>query len=475
MLIAFIGRVVFLPISSWDLYTIFVIFSTIAVATYFMWLATARVFKLQQAGVAVEEDASRRKFDFLSKVRARIACALKVGAEDDAEQPKHKITVFFKKALIRVLGLNNAEADTEVSRYRHRFNHLEKICLFFSFLTVVAVVGFQTSNSDYENYKRLFMYEYSASYNLFQFEGLFRALNKLVFDHLYEFQFIVIIVSMITNIFMYANTVYYSLRSRLRPHCVLFVYLSIYMLVSFGMLRQICAAAIVLFSFRYIEKKQYFRYLFFTLLACGFHATAIMSSLFFAFVFIGTMKTKKENTKILLRAGLIAAFYLCAIFSNQILRLIGSLLGRADYVGYFAAEPFGIGTLVLRLPILTFLFVFRKTLREAPPIVKMFTGLMLLEASLCFTYYFVPMLGGRVKYYVLLGYAIVIPYCINSLRGKDLIIPFARNRGLRVKEFFSPLVCNVLIFGYGIGYLLIQLYTTEWITKFLMPIRFFKF
>ena len=385
-----------MPISEWDGYTLFVILSTIFVSTFFMRCATKRVYRESLNGHAETYD------------------------------------------------------------YKHKLNSIERLFLILSFLTVVSVVGLQMSNSDYNSYLDLYRYAYNNSYNLLQTEGLFRGINKFVYDYLHEFQFVILITSFITNCFMFNNILYYSLRSKVNPQHALFIYLSMYMLVSFGMLRQICAVSISIYSFRYFQNKQYLKYAFFTLLALGFHVTSIISIPLLVFA---ALNVRSKDIKLLYRIIIVIAFYFVSIFSNEILSAIGVLLGRTDYSDYYAVESIGLGNLVYRIPILFFLFIFRTTIKKAPMYVRMFSGLVVLEVLLCFTYYFIPMLGGRLQYFILFGYAIVVPYCIQEMNKKRT----------------SKITTGLIVYGYGLYYIINQLLTTGWITKYLMPIKFFGF
>ena len=229
-----------------------------------------------------------------------------------------------------------------------------------------------------------------------------------------------------------------------------------YMLVSFGMLRQICAVSISIYSFRYFQNKQYLKYAFFTLLALEFHVTSIISIPLLVFA---ALNVRSKDIKLLYRIIIVIAFYFVSIFSNEILSAIGVLLGRTGYSDYYAVESIGLGNLVYRIPALIFLFVFRKTIKNSPIYVRVFSGLVLFEVLLCFTYYFIPMLGGRLQYFTLFGYAIVAPYCINELNKKSA----------------SKFTTGLIVYGYGLYYLINQLLTTGWITKYLMPIKFFGF
>lgn len=385
-----------MPISEWDGYTLFVIISTIIVSTAFMGIATKRIYR---------------------------------------------------ESLI---------IDVEMCDQKCRLNGTERLFLLLSFVTVVSVVGLQMSNSDYDVYSYLYKYEYSLSYDLLSAEGIFQVINKLVYDYLHEFQFVILITSFITNCFMFNNVMYYSLRSKVNPQYALFIYLSMYMLVSFGMLRQICAASIVIYSFRHFQKKQYLKYAFFTLLALGFHVTAIISIPLLVFA---AMNVRSKDIKLLYRIIIVIAFYFVSIFSNEILSAIGVLLGRTGYSDYYAVESIGLGNLVYRIPILVFLCIFRTTIKNSPIYVRMFSGLVLFEVLLCFTYYFIPMLGGRLQYFILFGYAIVVPYCIQEMNKKST----------------SKFTTGLIVYGYGLYYIINQLLTTGWITKYLMPIKFFGF
>lgn len=383
-----------MPISTWDGYTVFLIMFVIFIVTFLFGLATKRVYLLQ----------------------------LKAHEED-----------FYRKI---------------------SFSYTEKVFMFLAFVVVVLFVGLQMSNSDYKVYKYLFEHEYSASYKLLQFEGLFRAINKFVYDVFHEYQFVAIILAIITNLFMFNNVIYYAIQSMIKPKYAMFLYLSMYLLVSLGMQRQICAAAIVLFSFRFIERKKYLKYFLLTVLAMWFHSTAIISVLFFCFLIVND---KTRQLKLFYKALIIIAFYIVIIFSNQILTIIGTIIGRYNYAEYYSIESIGIGNLVYRLPVLIFLIFFRNTIKEAPRSIRMFASLVFLEVLACFSYYFVPMLGGRLQYYILFGYTIIIPYCFKQISN-------SRN---------SLLLYRVIIYVYGLFYLFYQLLTTEWITKYLMPIQFY--
>lgn len=348
----------------------------------------------------------------------------------------------------------NSHFETEDCRLK--FIPYEKLLLFLAFAIVVCVVGFQMSNSDYSVYESLYQYEYSKSYRLFGVEGLFRAINKFVFDYFHEYQFVPIFVSIITNFFMFHNVIFYSLNSNVRAQYVMFLYLVLYLLLSFGMQRQICAASIVIYSYKYLEKKQFIKYFLLTFLALEFHSTAVISFLLCFYIIVSN---KANNMRLLYRTLVVVFFYVAVIFSNQIISLIGSLISRSNFTEYYAPESIGLGNIVIRIPRILFLLYFKKLINSSSKYVRLFADLLWLEVIVCFSYYFVPMLGGRFQCYTLFGNAIVIPCCLKSIGNTQE----------------SKIVSRILIYGYGFFYLIYQLLSTSWITEYLMPIRFFHF
>ncbi len=345
------------------------------------------------------------------------------------------------------------------SNKKAHYNLLEKILILLAYLLVVLVAGLQISNSDYATYQRLYEWKYSTEFNLVQLEFLYRLINRIVYLIFDEYQYVPLIVSAITNYFVFRNVIYYSRLSKIRAHHVLFIYLSVFYLVSFGMIRQIAAVNIVIFSIRYILKKEYIKYLFWTFIALGFHSTAIFSLILVAYAIINS---KSQNKKILTRVLVIVGFYVAVVFSQQILELFSVLANRTEsgsYDMYLAPETIGFGNIVMRIPLILFLICFKKSIKSSPNIVKYFSSVLVLEIFIVFTYYVMPMLGGRFQYYVLFGYAILIPYCIQSLFNQK-------------KSIDCRAITSISVYTFGSYYMISLMLTTEWVTAPLMPIKF---
>lgn len=74
---------------------------------------------------------------------------------------------------------------------------------------------------------------------------------------------------------------------------ILFIYLtSGYYFGSFNLVRQVCAAAIFLYSTKYIEKRMFFKYTFMILLAASIHLSAIFLIVFY---YIGSINLSGVN------------------------------------------------------------------------------------------------------------------------------------------------------------------------------------
>lgn len=335
-------------------------------------------------------------------------------------------------------------------------NKKYKIFILISYILVSLVAGLQTSNSDVNTYEHLYNYEYSQGYNLLQLEYIFRTINKFVYDFIGEFQYVYIIISFITNLFAYKNVLYYSNKCAVKPHYVLFIYLCLYYLVSFGMIRQIAAANIVIYSYRYLLENRKKEFFLCTIFALGFHTTAMLN--FAIYFFVGN-DIKSKSIKNFLRILIVIFVYIFFINYNRFNEFFSLITGRDYGQSYYKPEELGLGVLAARIPILFFLYINRKTLVKASKEIKLATLMILFEICISFVYYWMPMLGGRIQYYVMFGYALIIPYCILKVR--------IYGRGIYIWKS--------TIYLAGIAYVIHQLLNTSWITEFLMPIKFYSF
>lgn len=335
-----------------------------------------------------------------------------------------------------VINVNNSKLD------------ISKLFYFISLLTIILVVGLQKSNSDYDSYSYLFKYEYGRTLNIFQTEYIFKFLNYIVYQIIGEYKYLTLLIALITYTFFYKSVDYYVNKLNLsRFNCMLML-LTLYMLVSFGMLRQICAASICMYSLRYLEQKNIKKFLLFFFIAFGFHTSSI-----FLLVLAIIIYPYKSNKVRIFSLMLVALLYYSLFFNaNLILSFFHNLSSR-DYSLYSESTQIGLGNLVSRLPIIFLLFIFRRTINNSNDTLMFLVKIIVFEILTVFTYYVFPILGGRIIYFVLFCRSVLIPYVLKN--------------GIKEKKFGA-----LLIILYCLYYFFNQLITTSWITEFLMPIEF---
>lgn len=325
--------------------------------------------------------------------------------------------------------------------------NLNRFFYYLSLIIIVGVVGLQQSNSDYDTYSYLFKYEYGPNLHLFELEFIFKSLNYLIYQFFGEYKYLTLSVAFITYLYFFKSINYFSEKLELKKFQCMLLLMTIYMLVSFGMLRQICAASLCFYSLKFYDQKIFSKFLFFVFAAFGFH----MSTILFLLIAIYAYRYKNKTIN-RLKHGIILFYYLTSTNSNLIINFIGKLSNR-DYAFYSTFNGFGLGNIISRLPIIIVLFTFSKLLNNSNDTVKVFLNIVIFEIIGVFAYYFFPILGGRLIYFVKICYIILFPYILK--------------KGTKEHKF-----SNLLIAIYCVYYVVSELLGSYWIAEPLMPIKF---
>src|SRR5690625_4687138 len=148
--------------------------------------------------------------------------------------------------------------------------------VFFAFLTIFvpsifAGVRFGIG-TDYFNYLQGFIN--STISGTTDSEFLYSIISKTVGFLGLDFQFVLFINAFITTIFIYL-----ALRNHKNVLSIglgMFLYMLLYYQMSYNIVRQVTALAILLYSLQYISKRNFKLFTLFIILAMGFHTTAII-------------------------------------------------------------------------------------------------------------------------------------------------------------------------------------------------------
>lgn len=196
---------------------------------------------------------------------------------------------------------------------------------FMPFLIFIVVTGFRYNvGQDYENYAQRF--------NLFFYDNLwgrielsYELIVKLTYFLGFNQQFIFLIYALITYLFLYLAIKNYDTDYEFRHIIFLFIYIFI-LINSFNAIRQMAAASIFFFSFKYVTQRKILKYSFFILLAFMLHGSAILC-LFFYFIPI-------LNFYILLLLLFVSLFFLKYNIINSIIFYVIKLFSLNWYEVY---------------------------------------------------------------------------------------------------------------------------------------------
>lgn len=216
---------------------------------------------------------------------------------------------------------------------------------------------------DYNNYGWMYIHSMSDSIEEIaadRTEKGYMLINKLLADYIPEYQWIFILEAAFFAVCVAVCAYMYCKRP----------YLGIAFFLTFGVyfntlnfLRQMTAAFIILYAFRFIKKKRFGRFLIFVLLATCFHRSALVM---IPFYFI--LKIKMNYVSLGVYAGLTAAFF---VFSWQIIDFLSGLL--VSYKTYTLASnghiAFGVDPVYMFFFAAFFIlaFLLRKRLAEKDP------------------------------------------------------------------------------------------------------------
>lgn len=192
-------------------------------------------------------------------------------------------------------------------------------------ILLIGIAGLRYGpGSDFLGY--LVNFEYSAGDVEFKssFELGFRVLMDLIIAFKGSFQCLIIITSVVTTFLIAKGIEKYSQHTELS----MYLYVGLYFyFISFNLIRQYIAVAIVFWGTKYLLEKNLKKYVVVILIASLFHATALIMIPFY-FVAVN-----KISTKIKLFLGVLA--FAGVVFFNQLQDIFLALFPKyIIYVGY---------------------------------------------------------------------------------------------------------------------------------------------
>lgn len=287
------------------------------------------------------------------------------------------------------------------------FGKFMSLALVILLPTIIAGIRYYVG-TDYEIYQKFYTYaEYLGVKYFIRQDGtisellfyLVLTLGRIIFNNYNGFLFL---ASFITNMFVIYSLDYHKEKINM-PFSLLIYYLLLYP-TSLNIVRQMMAVSIIIYAYRYIVEKRFFKYLMFVLIASLFHATAVIALMFYIFAY-STPKNRKKFIWLLILSTislpiLIKVAHHIPLFSKY-------------FNAYDVKFSPQFGLLAKKLPIILMTLLYSKRIAKKEDRSYIFVLLYMTEIALSFMSFFV-IWGFRLSYYVCGSQLFLAPLLVNS-------------------------------------------------------------
>ncbi len=273
--------------------------------------------------------------------------------------------------------------------------------------------------TDYFSYRAIYHNNINTSFFTFSLNDEFSIefgnnllvrISNFLFHDYHGYIFLTALI--ICGLFFYFLKEYTEL---CRFSLMVFICLVIFVGPSMNIIRQVMAVAIVIQGFKYIFSRKFLPYLIFILVAAVFHSTAlIMIPVYFLY-----SKKEKQNA-----VRLIVVICIC-LFLPVIMDLVFRLLPYIPFLARYASKytfsfqaSFKIIYIVLKIPIILYVFLFYKKLISKDSRNEFYIYLFLIELAASFLGSF-SQWSFRIMYYGMISEIILVPQLLSMVNGKN--------------------------------------------------------
>lgn len=310
-----------------------------------------------------------------------------------------------------------------------------RLFLLITGIQQVLLSGLRASTVGTDTHGYLLTYENFVKYGIFDYSRLeigFRLLMRVTSFISDNYQLILIITSLIIVYFIFKGV--YNTSTNIWFSIYLFIALYFFY-NSFNGIRQYMAISIIFYSFQFILKKEFRKYLIFTLIAMAFHSTAIIT---LPLYFLG----KVDNNWKKVFGGIIVSMLIVVFSLDQIILLIVKLFPK--YSGYlgssYITESGGVMSSVMT-GFFVLLGLFTMLTNKVNREFKIQFTIMIIAFVLSIKSMFGFIGLNRIAWYFTIFSILFIPNCINHIK----------NRKLRTIFYYTAII---ITFAYNIYFLL---------------------
>lgn len=326
---------------------------------------------------------------------------------------------------------------------RSKYNKLSKIIFWFAILIPLIISANRYGiGTDYFNYVSRY-YKITSENNIFLSivnngisEPGWIVLNYLVKYIFDDVKYVFVLSSIF--ILTFSFTAIYKYRYRINISIATFIFMCTMYNLSFNIIRQSLAMAIILFSIKYIEEKKPFKFLAIVFLAGSFHYSALIFIPLYWF-----FRTNKQNWGKVKRGILYLLFILLVFnfdtFFNFLVNLGGGVFSKYSAYELNDYSEIGFGNIIIRLPIIIIILLNIKRLKKIDAFMGEITSLYFISLILFFLAYMAPFIGRITMFFEMIQIFIV-----------PAIIKAQNNTFAKYTLIIIILVYYILIFTNGI-------------------------
>lgn len=267
----------------------------------------------------------------------------------------------------------------------------------------------------YKNINAYSLWSYLKAFNQNDatiYEIFFYLINRIAFYINNNFKLVLFLCTLITMLFTFLALKNYKTTCNI----VLgwFIFMCMFYQQTFNNLRQTIAVMVVLYSFQYLLKKNFIKYIICILIATLFHRSACICIVFY--IFCSENKRFNNIMWLTLFWGIVAMPILFPIFFS-VGRYIPLLKHFFNFYTFINTPHIGLGFLIYIIPPLLPLLFFKNQIRDENNYYTILLQIFILSIPLKFSSYY-SLWAGRFADYTLASQIILIPIFIASLKNK---------------------------------------------------------
>lgn len=232
----------------------------------------------------------------------------------------------------------------------------------------------------------------------------YTAINWIIIKLGGGFHLVLFICSFITFVFLRKAILVY--KDKLNIGLATFIFMLLYYQASFNIVRQIMAATIVLFAFRYIQEKKIKNFIAWIIVAALFHKTAIIVIPFY-FLINFVAKTKWKIVSV----AIYCAFFLI-VFNFDKFAFLANLIDSSGYYSAYFRKVSGfrlsLGLIIRTVPYAIVAVLMWKTIKNDIT-VRIYASSFLMGGILRLIVYMTQFDADRIAVYFLMSQVIFIP------------------------------------------------------------------